>query len=321
MTDPTTALIVATPAELLAPAVEAAKRFVGASKAENTMRAYRADFDAWAAWCAGRALPSLPASPELVATYLAGLAEAGRKASTIERALAGIVFAHRAAGHDWPKGHRAVTAVVSGIRRTKGTKPSQKAPITDRELAAIVATLDGTLGGLRDRALVLLGWFGAFRRSELVALDVSDVAFPEEGAIVTVRRSKTDQDGRGYEKGIPFAGDPDLCAVRALRAYLEAASITEGAIFRAVTKHGLLGERLADRAVARIVKGAAEAAGLDAERFAGHSLRSGFATTAAKRGKGLDAIMRTTGHKSHAVAMRYVRHASLFTDNAAAGLV
>jgi integrase len=175
---------------------------------------------------------------------------------------------------------------------------------------------------LRDRALVTLGWLGAFRRSELVALDVGDVRFTDEGLIVRLATSKTDQEGQGVEKGIPYAGNPATCPVRSLRAWLEAARLESGPLFRPVTRHGQLGERrLSDRAVALVVKRLAARAGLEPAVFAGHSLRAGFATTAAQRGKSLDAIMRQTGHKSERVARGYIRHATLFTDNAATGLL
>ena len=193
--------------------------------------------------------------------------------------------------------------------------------MVDQELAALLATLDDGLRGLRDRALLTMGWFGAFRRSELVALDIADVTKEREGLVVAVRRSKRDQEGRGAEKGIPYASNPALCPVRALAAWLEAGRVESGPIFRGVDQVGRVAtEALSDRSVARIVQRAAEAAGLDPTTVAGHSLRSGFATTAAKKGKSLDAIMRQTLHKSEQVARGYIRHAKLFDDNAAVGL-
>jgi integrase len=210
---------------------------------------------------------------------------------------------------------------MAGICRSLHARPAGKAPIGDEDLVAMVGTLGVDLAGLRDHALLCLGWFGAFRRSELVSLDMADVAFTRDGAIVTIRKSKTDQEGQGIEKGIPFAGNPALCPVRALRAWLDAARIEAGPLFRSLSRRGKLGGRLSDKAVARTVKRCAKTVGLDASHLAGHSLRSGFATTAARKGKSLDAIMRQTGHKSERVARGYIRHATLFTDNAAAGLV
>lgn len=307
--------------DALHPEVESAAGYARAARAEATTRAYAGDLDAFRAWCAARGLAALPATPGVVAVYLAALADQGRKPATIARALAGIAAAHRAAGLPWAKSAPAIVEVMKGIRRALGVAPEQKAPVTDAELRALVAALEGP-AAVRDRALLLVGWFGAFRRSEIVALEVSDVEHVTEGLRVRVRRSKTDQEGTGDTKGIPFASDPALCPVRALVAWLEAAGITEGPIFRAVDKGGNVGPvAITGAAVALVVKRAASRAGLDAGRFAGHSLRSGFATTAAAKGRGLDAIMRQTGHRSERVARRYIRHATVFVQNAAVGLL
>jgi site-specific recombinase XerD len=316
-----TDLVLATPAQPLAQLVERAQAYTVDARASSTRKAYLTDFASFEAWCTRQGLPSSPATPAAVAVYLAALADAGRKASTIERALAGIAWAQRARGFEWQKAHPAISAVMTGIRRTHGTAPTQKAPVVDQELAALVGTLDGSLRGLRDRALLTMGWFGAFRRSELVALTVADVKKEREGLVVAVRRSKSDQEGHGAEKGIPYASNHALCPVRALEAWLTAAQIGDGPMFRAVDRHGRVAvDGLSDRTVARIVQGTAEKAGLDPKAFAGHSLRAGFATTAAKKGKSLDAIMRQTLHKSEEVARSYIRHAKLFDDNAAVGL-
>jgi integrase len=325
---PSASAALATPSDAalarLAPAVEAARGYAAAARSSATRRAYATSWRSFTAWCEAQGVESLPARPEIVAVYLATMADLGRKPATIDRALAGIAAAHREAGAAWTKGHAAIGAVRAGIRRTLGTAPRKKSPVEEVELRAIIATLDASLAGLRDRALLLVGWFAALRRSELVALDVESVRFTTDGLVVRVARGKTDQVGAGLEKGVPYAGDPALCAVRALRAWLEAsaaAGATGGAVFRSVDKCGRLrGSRLSDRSVARVVQRAARAAGLDATAYAGHSLRAGFATTAARKGRSLDAIMRQTGHKSERVARGYVRHATLFTDNAAAGL-
>ena len=301
--------------------VEAARAYAQDSRASSTRKAYRSDFASFEAWCASQGIPSAPTTPAAVAVYLASLAERGRKASTIERALAGIAWAQRTRGFEWSKGHPAITTVMTGIRRRHGTAPQQKAPVIDEVLAAFVATLDDELVGLRDRALLTLGWFGAFRRSELVALTVADVAHVREGLVVSVRRSKGDQEGRGAEKGIPYASTPGMCAVRALAAWLAATGIADGPLFRPIDQHGHVGAAaLSDRSVALIVQRAAQRAGIDPKSVGGHSLRAGFATTAAKKGKSLDAIMRQTLHRSEKVARGYIRHAKLFDDNAAVGL-
>jgi site-specific recombinase XerD len=315
------ALVLPSPGDLAA-LVERAKEYAADARASSTRRAYESDFRAFERWCTAQGLVARPAPPSVVAVYLTHLADSGRKVATLERALTGIVHAHRSHGFDWPRAHPAIANVMGGIRRRLGTAPAQKTPVVDELLAAMLATLDEDLRGLRDRALLTLGWSGAFRRSELVALTVADVARSSEGLIVTLRRSKGDQEGKGAQKGIPYASRAALCPVRSLDAWLASAGITEGPIFRYIDRHGgIHGEALGDRSVARIVQRTAAAAGLDASTVAGHSLRAGFATTAAKRGKSLDAIMRQTLHKSERVARSYIRHAKLFDDNAATGLL
>jgi integrase len=306
----------------LEPLVERARAYAAEATSSKTRDAYAADWRSFAAWCAQAGLPSLPAPPATVAVYLAHLADAGRKVSTIERALAGIAYAHRTGGAEWSGSDPALRLVMSGIRRQLGTAPTKKAPVLGSDLLVLLATLGPDLRGVRDRALLTLGWFCAARRSETVALRVEDVEFTREGMIVHVARSKTDQEGQGRFKGVPFAGDPAACPVRALRAWLDAARIETGPIFRAVTRTGLVSEgALDDRAVARLVKRAAARAGLNAATLAGHSLRSGFITTAAKRGKSTRAIMDQSGHRSEAVMLGYIQHATVFDDNAAAGLL
>ena len=315
------ALILPSPVNL-ASLVERAKEYAADARASSTRRAYLADFSAFELWCAAQGLPSMPATPSGVAVYLTHLADSGRKVATLERALTSIVHAHRSRGFEWPRAHPTIANVMGGIRRCLGTAPTQKAPVIDELLAAMVATLDDGPRGKRDRALLIVGWAGAFRRSELVALTVADVTRSSEGLIVAVRRSKGDQEGRGAEKGIPYASRAALCPVRSLDAWLAAAGITEGPIFRYIDRHGRVhAEALGDRSVARIVQRTATSSGIDATTVAAHSLRAGFATTAAKRGKSLDAIMRQTLHKSERVARSYIRHGKLFDDNAAVGLL
>jgi site-specific recombinase XerD len=320
-----TALVVHAPAAGLAslgPLVEVAAGYAADARAPNTRTAYASDFRAFETWCAARGLEPMPATPATVAVYLADLATRGRKYAGIARALSSIAATHRARNAPWTRGAPAVTEVMHGIARRHGTAPSKKAPVGDVELAALLGTLGVDLRGLRDRALLTVGWFGAFRRSEIVALTVADVLFERDGLRVTMRRSKTDQEGKGYEKGLPFAGAAALCPVRALRAWLDGVNATEGPLFRRIDRHGnVYPAALTDESVALVVKRCALAAGLDPARYAGHSLRSGFATTAARKRKSLDAIMRQTGHKSERVARGYIQHATLFDDNAAAGLV
>jgi integrase len=313
------AIVPAAPLNALQTLAESAAAYASDSTSKATRKAYRRDAGAFLAWAETRGLD--PSTPSTIGLYLASMADAGRKVSTIERALVSIGAGHRATGHEAPTAHPAVRLVMAGIRRRLGTAQAKKAAVRADQLGSMMRALPRDVSGTRDRALLLVGFFGALRRSELVALDVRDVRFVAEGAIVTVRRSKTDQEGKGLEKGLPTTSDESLCPVRALRAWLAASGITQGQLFRAVDRHGRISEtRLSDRSVARIVQRAADDAGIEAD-FAGHSLRAGFATTAAARGKSLDAIMKQTGHRSERVARGYIRHATLFTDNAASGLV
>lgn len=303
--------------------VDVARGYAQASKADNTRRAYGHDWRDFVRWCEGHRLQALPAAPATLCLYLSALAESGRKASTIERRLAAISQAHQAAGHvpsptlDWP-----VRTVMSGIRRRLGTAPDQKAALeTDQLRRLLTATSEETLGGRRDRALLLLGFAGGFRRSELVALDVGDLEETEHGLRVRLRRSKTDQEAEGDVKGIPWGSHLETCPVRAVRAWREASAITEGPLFRAVDRHGRLGSgRLGDRAAAEVVKRAAQRAGLDPSLYAGHSLRAGHATSAAAGGAPERAIMRQTGHRSLQTLRGYIRSGTIWRENAAAYL-
>ena len=301
--------------------VDSARSYAKASRAPRTLEAYRRAWRAFTMWCEGKDLASLPAAPEAVALYLAARAEQGRKPATIALDLAAIGAAHKAAGHPSPSLPESVRQVLAGIRRTLGVAQRRVAPLLPSELRAISTDLPEGLLGLRDRALLLVGFAGAFRRSELAQLEVRDLTFTEDGLEVLLRRSKTDQEGAGETKGLPCGSDPATCPVRSLKAWLEVAQLQEGPVFREVTRHGRLGTTsLAGRSIARIVKRNASAAGLDPARYSGHSLRAGLATAAAKAGKSTLAIMRQTGHKSADMVARYVRDASLFDDNAAAGI-
>ena len=295
-----------------------AKDYARQAKSHNTRRAYASDWDDFARWCQPYGFVPLPARPETVALYLTALADA-LKPSTLGRRLATISQVHQAAGHDTPTSAAPVRLVWAGIRRAKGTDQHGKAPAVTAEMRRMVDTLDDRLIGVRDRALLLLGFAGAFRRSELVGLDIKDVQAGHDGLTVHIRKSKTDQEGQGRKVGIPYGSHPHTCPVRAIAAWREKSGLAEGALFRPVNRHGKMQPgRLSDRAVALIVKRAAEAAGLDPTKYAGHSLRAGLATSAAQAGVSERSIMAQTGHKSVMVARRYIRDGSLFRDNAAA---
>lgn len=224
-------------------------------------------------------------------------------------------------GVDAPTSTGIVRATLKGIRRTLGTATVQKAPALTADIRAMVEATGEGLIGIRDRALILLGFAGAFRRSELVALDTADLAFGRDGLTVTLRRSKTDQEGAGRKVGIPYGSNPATCPVRNLQEWIEAAGVGDGPVFRAINRHGRIrAGRLSPADVARVVKKLALRAGLDAAKYAGHSLRAGHATAAAIAGASERSIMNQTGHRSTAMVRRYIRDGSLFRENSAGKL-
>lgn len=325
--------------------VEEAHRLAGRARSVRTEEAYAGDWRHFAAWAAGHheAAPHVPANPTqltepvppaVVALYAAALrlwqnedGGARYKASTIERRMAAISVAHKKRAMASPTSHPQVREVLTGIRRELRTAPSQVAPATASELRRMIDRLEqsGELPAnavLRDRALLLLGYAAALRRSELVALTCADIADHENGLVVTLRTSKTDQEGQGARIPVEKGSDAFTCPVAALRAWLAVACPLgcEGSepIFRRVDRWGKVGDhRLTGKSVASIVKRAATAAGLDPDRYAGHSLRSGFATTAAANGATERQIARVTRHRSMNVLRGYIREANIFADSAA----
>jgi site-specific recombinase XerD len=298
-----------------------ARDYIKEARAANTRRAYRADWADFTAWCKSHGQIALPATPETVALYLTDLA-ARCKTSTLQRRLTAIAQAHQAAGHsphESPTKHATVRAVWAGIRRAHGTAQEGKSPAVTADVRAMVATLSETFLGIRDRALLLLGFAGAFRRSELVGLDVRDLEFSRAGLVVTLRRSKTDQEGEGRKVGVPYGSHPETCPVRAVQDWLDVSNLKEGPLFRSINRHEQIQpRRLSDKAVALVVKRTAKAAGLNPARYAGHSLRAGLATAAAMAGASERTIMAQTGHKSERMVRKYIRDGQLFRDNAAA---
>ncbi len=227
-----------------------------------------------------------------------------------------IAEAHKAVGLDSPTHHAMVTNTMKGIRRTKGTASEQKTPTLTEDIRAMVDATDAGIIGTRDRSMVLLGFAGAFRRSEIVALDVEDCTFGKDGLTVTLRRSKTDQDGVGRKIGIPYGSNPDTCPVRTIQTWLEMAGIDSGPLFRSINRHGKVrAGRLSGIDVARVVKKLAKRAGLDPSKYGGHSLRAGHATSAAIAGAKERSIMKQTGHRSVQMVRRYIRDGSLFREN------
>ena len=290
-----------------------------AEKAASTRKAYGTDFRLFKVYCDAKGVSALPASPETVAAYLATEAQ-NAKPSTIGRRVAAIRYAHKLAGLETPTDAEGVKATMRGIRRTFGGARIKKAPAVAAKMHSMVALAPEGLAGLRDRALLLLGFAGAFRRSELVDLDVADIAETETGLLVTIRGSKTDQERQGVT--IAIARGDIACPVKALRAWLDAAGIEAGPIFRPIDRHGnLLPSRLTAQSVANIVKAYAARAGFDASTFSGHSLRSGFLTSAAGKGASIFKMMDVSRHKSVDTLRGYVRDAELFKDHAGAGLL
>jgi len=293
-----------------------ASEFVRHSKAENTIRAYQSDWCHFEGWCKAHGQASLPATPETVALYVTDLAST-HKTATITRRISSVSQAHQIAGFETPTKSAHVRLVLAGIRRTKGTAQAAKTPVLVDDLRRMIARLPENLLGVRDRALLLIGFCGAFRRSELVALDAADVAITRDGLVVTIRRSKTDQEGEGRKIGIPYASHVETCPVRSFQEWLEKSGITQGPLFRPIDRFGRVASiRLSAAAVAQLVKRYASAVGLDATEFAGHSLRSGLATSAAMGGASERSIMKQTGHRSEKMLRRYVKNGSLFRENA-----
>ncbi len=280
----------------------------------NTWKAYRDDLKHFLAW--GGALPS---SPEQIAAYLADHATT-HAVSTLIRRVSSLSKAHRLYQHPNPTDSELIRATLRGIRNTHGSHQRQVAPAIKEDVLAMVNGLTGTKG-VRDKALLLVGFAGAFRRSELVALAVSDVETVKQGLVVHLRRSKTDQAGEGRKVAIPYARGK-VCPVLALQEWLTVSGVTDGPLFRGVNKGGAVSEAaLSAQSVALIVKERAAAVGLDATQYSGHSLRAGLVTSAAQAGVSSWKIRQQTGHRSDEMLMRYIRDANIFVDNAAGGVL
>jgi site-specific recombinase XerD len=288
--------------------------FLRASLSDNSRRAYRSDLNHFLAWGG-----TIPATPEMVAVYLADHAEQHTTA-TLSRRLVSIGKAHSAQTLPSPTTTELVRATLRGIRHIHGSAQRQVAPAVKEDVLAMVAGLSG-IKGLRDKALLLIGFAGAFRRSELVSLTVADIGQAKQGLVIQLLRSKTDQEGRGRKVAIPYARGV-VCPVMALQEWLDVAKLTKGPIFRAVNRRGLISDAaITPQTVAMVVKKRAQAVGLDPAKYAGHSLRSGLVTSAAQLGVSSWKIRQQTGHKSEAMLARYIRDANIFVDNAAGAVL
>jgi site-specific recombinase XerD len=309
--------LVRTDTTALTPRLARACDYIENSRAASTLRGYRADVRDFSAFCEAQESTPVPAAPETICAYLSRCADSGLSAGSIQRRVSAITAAHTAGGFDSPTSNAAVRLCLAGIRRQLGVRQQGKAPALTSDVAAMVSHVPAGLLGLRDRALLLVGFAGAFRRSELVALTVEDLEFSEEGLKILIRRSKTDQEGAGQAVGI--ARGVNLCPVEALRTWLSAAGIKSGPVFCSVSRHGKLSSGgITPQVVALIVKRYATAAGMDARKYAGHSLRAGLVTSAAMNNVAEYVIQRQTRHKSTDMLRRYIRDVSLFRENASA---
>tara|TARA_B100000579_G_scaffold426157_1_gene432967 strand:- start:422 stop:1336 length:915 start_codon:yes stop_codon:yes gene_type:complete len=277
------------------------------SKANNTLRAYKADFKDFVLFCQKNGLSAMPSDPKILTLYLTHLSKSS-KYSTLKRRLASISVVHRLNGHYLDTKHPVITENLLGIKRVKGTYQKAKKPILINDLKLIIKAIieDKNLNNsIKNKALLLIGFAGGFRRSELVAIDLEDIEFVQEGVKIFVKRSKTDQSGEGMTKGIPYFTDSNYCPVESLKKWIKESKIKSGKIFD-----------MSDRNVALTIKKYAAIAGLDENKYSGHSLRSGFATTTAEQGAEERSIMAMTGHKTTQMVRRYIKEANLFKNNA-----
>ncbi len=290
------------------------------SKADNTLRAYKADFKDFEIFCSKHGLYSLPTEPKIVSLYLTHLSK-NSKISTLRRRLVSISMVHKLKGHYLDTKHPIIVENIMGIRRVKGSFQKGKKPLLINDLKLLINSIHeqkfSEIKKLRDKSIFLIGFGGGFRRTELISIDYDDLEFVKEGLKIFIKRSKTDQLGQGMIKGIPYFANTDYCPVINLKKWLEISKIKNGPIFRRFTKSlGLTNKRLTDQSVVFLMKKYLNLAGIDNKNFAGHSLRSGFATVAADSGADERSIMAMTGHKSSEMVRRYIKEANLFKNNA-----
>ena len=291
------------------------------SKANNTIRAYKSDFNDFAAFCSKHGFKSLPTEPKIIALYLTYLTNKDAKMSTLRRRLVSISMIHKHKGHYLDTKHPVIIENLMGIKRKKGSIQKGKKPLLINHLKAIVKVIDEDkaeeIKKIRDKTIILTGFGGGFRRTELISIDYDDLEFVPEGLKITLRRSKTDQFGEGMIKGLPYFSNTKYCPVFHLKKWLELSKIKDGPIFRRFAKgNSLTKHRLTDQTVVLIIKRYLEIAGIDNQNFSGHSLRSGFATVTAESGADERSIMAMTGHKTTQMVRRYIREANLFKNNA-----
>ncbi len=290
------------------------------SKSNNTLRAYKSDFKDFGAFCVNHGFKSMPTDPKVVSLYLTHLSKSS-KVSTLRRRLVSISMVHKIKGHYLDTKHPVIIENLMGIKRQKGSIQIGKKPILINHLKQIINVINEQniedIVKLRNKALILIGFGGGFRRTELISIDYEDLEFVDEGVKITLRRSKTDQYGAGMLKGLPYFANEDYCPVKNLKNWLKVSKIKTGAIFRRFAKgSSLTKHRLTDQTVVLIIKECLKIAGIENHNFSGHSLRSGFATVAAESGADERSIMAMTGHKTTQMVRRYIREANIFKNNA-----
>jgi site-specific recombinase XerD len=291
------------------------------SKANNTVRAYKSDFNDFELFCAQSGLKSLPSEPKIVSLYLTHLSTKNAKMSTLRRRLVSIGIIHKLKGYYLDTKHPSIIENIMGIKRRKGSIQNGKKPILINNLKKIINVIDEQnkeeIKKFRDRSIILIGFSGGFRRNEIVSIDYDDLDFVPEGLKINLKRSKTDQFGEGSLKGLPYFDNSQYCPVLSLQKWIEISKINSGPLFRRFTKGSNLSEkRLTDQTVALLIKEYLKIAGIDSKNYSGHSLRSGFATSAAESGAEERSIMAMTGHKSTEMVRRYIKEANLFKNNA-----
>ena len=291
------------------------------SKAINTIRAYKSDFKDFGGFCAKHSFKSLPTDPKIVALYLTYLSGKDAKMSTLRRRLVSIGMIHKLKGHYLDTKHPVIIENLMGIKRTKGSIQRGKKPILINHLKAIINVIVkqniNEIKKARDKTLILVGFGGGFRRTELISIDHEDLEFVPEGVKITLRRSKTDQFGEGTIKGLPYFSNEKYCPVVHLKKWIKISNIQQGPVFRRFGKgSSLTTNRLTDQSVVLLIKRYLELAGIENKNYSGHSLRSGFATVSAESGADERSIMAMTGHKTTQMVRRYIREANIFKNNA-----
>jgi site-specific recombinase XerD len=305
-------------AEQLEQLTNQTREFIESSKTNNTMKAYASDWSQFEMFCNHFEFISMPAAPRVVARYAAFMAVQKRKVATIQRHLASISMKHKAENYESPTNSVDVQSALQGIRKKLGEPQVQKDPLLIEDVRRIMCLLPNDIRGKRDRALLLIGFAGAFRRSELVSIQFQHVEVTRSGLVILLPRSKTDQEGHGRKVAIPYGSNIDTCPVRAFQDWVEATKLNSGFLFRPINKSGRVQNNgITGKTVARLVKSYVGRVGLDPNRFAGHSLRAGLATSAAAAGASMMSIQKQTGHRSN-VVNRYIREGDLFKENAAA---